>query len=153
MIGSLGLLYICFQTGNFVGMWITIHLECFTTCPEKQTTITGLKNKMRDLSVIIPGRNEEFLQKTIENVLENIQSDTEIIAICDGYWPDPPVLDHPRVIVVHHTDPIGQRAATNEGARISQAKFVMKLDAHCAVDKGFDAKLIKDCRRRNWTCS
>ena len=106
---------------------------------------------MRDLSVILPARNEEFLQKTIENVLENIQADTEIIAICDGYWPDPPVLDNPRVTVVHHTEPIGQRAATNEGARISQAKFVMKLDAHCAVDKGFDAKLIRDCRRRNWT--
>ena len=100
---------------------------------------------MRDLSVIIPARNEMFLKNTIEDVLANIEADTEVIAICDGNWPDPPVLDHPRVIVVHHTESIGQRAATNEGARISQAKFVMKLDAHCSVDKGFDVKLMQDC--------
>lgn len=105
---------------------------------------------MRDLSVIIPARNEIFLQKTIESVLENIEADTEIIAICDGYWPDPPVLDHPRVTIIHVTEPIGQRAAANAGARLSQAKYIMKLDAHCAVDKGFDRKLMLDCKQ-HWT--
>lgn len=91
-----------------------------------------------------------FLQKTIKNILENIEADTEIIAICDGNWPDPPIMDHPRVIVVHHTKSIGQRAATNEGARISQAEYIMKIDAHCAVGKGFDRILIEDCRY-DWT--
>jgi len=99
-----------------------------------------------DLSVIIPARNEVFLQRTIEDVLTNAEADTEVIAICDGYWPDPPVKDHPRVTIVHHTEPIGQRAATNEGARISRAKYVMKADAHCAFGKGFDRILIKDCQ-------
>ena len=32
------------------------------------------------------------------------------------------------------------------GVRISQAKYVMKADAHCAFDKGFDRKLIEDCQ-------
>lgn len=105
---------------------------------------------MRELSVIIPARNEMFLQQTISNVLENIEADTEIIVICDGGWPDPPVMDHERVVVIHHTVPIGQRAATNEGARVSQAKYIMKLDAHCAVDKGFDKKLIEGCQH-DWT--
>ena len=98
------------------------------------------------MSVVIPARNEIFLQKTIENVLENIEADTEIIAICDGYWPDPPVHDHERVTIVHHTNPIGQRAATNEGARLSEARFVMKADAHCAFGRGFDRILIEDHR-------
>jgi len=44
--------------------------------------------------------------------------------------------------VVHHNISIGQRAATNEGARLSKAKYIMKLDAHCAVDEGFDVKLM-----------
>lgn len=105
---------------------------------------------MRDLSVLIPARQEMFLQRTIEDVLANIELDTEIICVCDGYWPEPPVLDHPRVIVVHHTVPIGQRAATNEAARLSQAKYVMKLDAHCAVGKGFDRILAEDCKP-DWT--
>lgn len=96
-----------------------------------------------DLSVLIPGRNEEFFAKTIENVLENIEGNTEIIAVCDGNWPDPSVPDDPRVTLIHH-EAIGQRQATNEAARLSQAKYIMKLDAHCAVDKGFDVKLIAE---------
>lgn len=104
----------------------------------------------KGLSVIIPGNNEEFMAKTIENVLENIEGDTEVIAVCDGYWPMPEINDHPKVTVIHHTVPVGQRAATNEGVRLSQAKYIMKLDAHCAVDKGFDIKLMQDCEY-DWT--
>ena len=105
---------------------------------------------MIDLSVVIPARNEQFLAQTVENVLANIRGRTEILAICDGYWPDPPLRDHPRLTVVHHTESIGQRAATNEGARISQAKYILKLDAHCSVDEGFDVKLMQDCQP-DWT--
>ena len=97
------------------------------------------------LSVIIPGRNEMFFRKTVENVLENMRGDTEIIAICDGSWPDPPIDDHPRVHVIHFAEPVGQRAAVNIGAGLSRAKYIMKLDAHCAVDEGFDEKLMKHC--------
>jgi glycosyltransferase involved in cell wall biosynthesis len=98
---------------------------------------------MRKLSVIIPARNEEFLERTINSVLDNAELDTEVIAILDGYWPNPSIPDRDGVVFVHHTKSIGQRAATNEGARISQARFIMKLDAHCIVDKGFDRKLIE----------
>lgn len=105
---------------------------------------------MHDLSVIIPARNEIFLQRTIEDVLQNAEADTEVIAILDGYWPDPPIQDHPRVMVVHVTTPIGQRAAVNLGARMSQATYLMKLDAHCAVGPGFDRLLIEDCQP-DWT--
>ena len=105
---------------------------------------------MRDLSVIIPARNEMFLQATIENILENREADTEIIAVLDGYWPEPPVCDDDRVTIIHVTEPIGQRAATNMGVRASRAKYIMKIDAHCAVDKGFDIKLMQDCQP-DWT--
>jgi len=104
-----------------------------------------LKRNM-DLSIVIPARNEMFLQRTIEDILENIEADTEVIAICDGAWPDPPVFDHPRVVIVKTPEPIGQRAATNLGVRISQADYVMKADAHCAFAKGFDRVLIEDCQ-------
>jgi glycosyltransferase involved in cell wall biosynthesis len=103
-----------------------------------------------DLSVIIPARNEMFLGQTIDNVLKNMRGDTEIIAILDGAWPLEPIPDHPRVRLVYHPTSIGQRAATNEGARLSQAKYIMKLDAHCAVDEGFDVKLMADCEY-DWT--
>lgn len=105
---------------------------------------------MTDLSVIIPALNEEFLQRTIDDVLSNAEADTEVIAILDGYWPKPGIKDHPKVTLIHHEHPIGQRAATNEGAKLSQAKYIMKIDAHCMFDKGFDVKLMADCEY-DWT--
>jgi hypothetical protein len=104
----------------------------------------------RDFDIIIPARNEMFLRQTIENILENIEANTGIIAICDGNWPEPPIDDHPRVTLIYHSASVGQRAATNEGVRISDAKFIMKADAHCAFDKGFDRKLMENFEY-NWT--
>lgn len=105
---------------------------------------------MRDLSILIPARNEIFLAKTIENILANIQGNTEIIAVLDGYWPDPPIIQNERVTVIHMDKSIGQRAATNEAAKLSNAKYLMKCDAHCAFDLGFDVKMMAEMRE-DWT--
>jgi len=98
---------------------------------------------MADLSIIIPARNEQFLSCTIEDILSNIEGDTEIIVVLDGCWAEPPLKDNDRVIIIHHSKSIGQRASCNEAVRLSKAKFVMKVDAHCAFDKGFDVKMTK----------
>jgi len=103
-----------------------------------------------DLSILIPARNEMFLAKTVENVLENIRADSEIIVVCDGSWPNPPIEDNPRINLIYHSESIGQRAATNEAAKLSKAKFIMKLDAHCKVSPGFDEILMDDCQY-DWT--
>jgi len=102
------------------------------------------------LSVLIPARNEQFLQKTIDCVLAAAEEDIEIIAVCDGYWPNPGIKDDPRVILVHHTESRGQRQSINEAARIAQGKYIMKLDAHCSVGPGFDRILKADCKYE-WT--
>lgn len=96
-----------------------------------------------DLSFLIPARQEEFLATTIANLLANIRGDSEIIVVCDGAWADPPIPDHPRVRLIYRPTAIGQRAATNLAARISTAKYVCKLDAHCAIDEGFDVKMLQ----------
>jgi glycosyltransferase involved in cell wall biosynthesis len=103
-----------------------------------------------DLSVIIPARNEQFLQQTIDNILKNIRANTEIIVILDGYWPAVGIPQHKNLVVIHHESSIGQRAAVNEGAKLSRAKYIMKLDGHCMVGKGFDIKLMADCEY-DWT--
>jgi len=100
---------------------------------------------MADLSVLIPSRQEMFLKQTIDNILENIQGDTEIIATLDGAWADPAIPDHPRVTLIYHPESVGQRAGINEAARLSKAKYVMKCDAHCAFAPGFDVALMADC--------
>lgn len=98
----------------------------------------------RDLSVIIIARNEEFLSRTVDDVLAKKRGNTEVIVILDGGWAEPRIKDHKDVTIVYHKESIGQRAAINEAARLSQAKYIMKLDAHCIVSEGFDEVLIKD---------
>lgn len=98
---------------------------------------------VKDLSILIPARNEIFLAKTIENILENIEMDTEVISVLDGELANPPIAQHPRVNIVYLSKSIGQRAATNLACKLSHAKYVMKVDAHCSFDKGFDRKMIE----------
>ena len=102
------------------------------------------------VSIIIAARNEVYLKNTIDNVLENAEGEIEIIVLLDGYIPDPQLVYDSRVIFVHHPVSIGQRQSINEGARMAKGEFIMKLDAHCAVDKGFDVKLAADCEK-DWT--
>jgi len=103
-----------------------------------------------DLSVIIPSRQEMFLKRTVEDILKNMRGETEVIVGLDGDWADPPLDDHPKVHIIHHSKSIGQRAITNEGARLSTAKYLMKCDAHCCFDEGFDVKMMADMQD-NWT--
>lgn len=93
-----------------------------------------------DLSVIIPARNEKYLPNTVADVLQHAEADTEVIAVLDGCRADLP--SHPRVKVMHFPSPIGQRATLNRAAHASTAKYIMKLDAHCGLDQGFDRKLL-----------
>jgi len=96
-----------------------------------------------ELSLLIPARNEIFLKNTIEDALKNIEADTEIITVLDEAWAEPPIPQHERVTIIKTHVPIGQRAATNLACRLSKAKYVMKLDAHCSFDKGFDRKMLE----------
>lgn len=98
---------------------------------------------MPQLSILIPARNEQFLSKTIDDILKNIESDTEVIAVMDGEWAEPPIPQHERVNVIKLSQSIGQRATANLACKLSEAKYVMKVDAHCSFDKGFDRKMIE----------
>jgi glycosyltransferase involved in cell wall biosynthesis len=101
---------------------------------------------MKELSILIPSRNEMFLAKTVEDILENIEANTEIIIVLDGEWAEPPIPQHDRVNIIYVPESIGQRAATNLACKLSKAKYVMKVDAHCSFDKGFDKKMIEGFR-------
>lgn len=101
------------------------------------------------LSVIIPSRVDQYLQRTIDDLLEKAEGEIEIIIICDGYWPDPITKDDPRVILLHQGlihDNFGMRKAINDGIRLSKGEYIMKCDEHTMWDKGFDTKLKADCK-------
>ncbi len=100
----------------------------------------------RELSILIPARNEEFLARTVQDILDHIEADTEIIVVLDGEWAHPNIPSHERVVVCYLPVSIGQRAATNLACRLSSARYVMKVDAHCAFRQGFDKSMIKAFR-------
>lgn len=101
---------------------------------------------MTELSILIPARNEMFLGNTVADILAHIEADTEVIAVCDGNWPVEPIPDDDRFSLITHFESIGQRAATNEAARYSKGKWIMKCDAHCSFAPGFDRILLEDVR-------
>jgi glycosyltransferase involved in cell wall biosynthesis len=102
------------------------------------------------LSVIMPARKELFMQKTIDAFLgsSELGYGVEILAVLDGPWMDEPTGDR-RVKVIRLPEPLGMRGAINAGLAEASGDFVMKLDAHCAFDRGFDRKMVEVCAE-NW---
>ena len=102
------------------------------------------------LSIVIPSRNEKYLKKTIEDLLIKAVEKIEIVAVLDGYWPEAEeIVDRPNVHYIHFTDPRGMREAINKGVALARGEYIMKSDAHCMFEQGFDKKLKTDCRD-NW---
>ena len=99
------------------------------------------------ISIVIPSRNEKYLLKTTEDLLVKSRGDVEIIIILDGYWDA--LLDDKRVSVIHRGVSRGMRPAINSGVAISKGEYILKVDAHCMFDEGYDVKLVADCEK-NW---
>lgn len=125
------------------------------------TTVKGM------VSVLIPAKNEVFLAKTIQDILQKAKGEIEIIVHLDNYWPTeviryekdpvtgkdtdkelwrtPPIVEDPRVIYIHRARVQGSmRAGINACAAVARGEFLMKSDAHCMYDEGFDEKLKAD---------
>lgn len=100
------------------------------------------------LSIAIPSRNEKFLRQTILDVLANATGEVEIFPILDGYEvPPEELVDDPRVHYLRI--PLGdtkchKRQGINMMVEQCHGEYVMSLDAHCMVAKGFDEQLAKD---------
>src|SRR3989344_8740221 len=100
---------------------------------------------MGTVSVIIPSRNERFLNQTIFDIQKKFRGDYEIIVTLDGAWEEP--VEGVRYI--YNKESKGMRTAINQAVAIAIGKYIMKLDAHCMVDEGIDEKL-KAAHQENW---
>lgn len=96
-------------------------------------------------SVIIPARQEPHLQRTIDSLLEAAAGEVEILVMLDDWWPEPPIREDARVVVVHAGDRPGMRSLINAGARLAKGEWLMKLDAHCMMAPAFDDVLKEGC--------
>lgn len=104
------------------------------------------------ISVIIPSRVDQYLQNTVDDLLQKAETEVEIIIVLDGYWPDPIIRDDPRVVLLHQGEfhkNLGMRKAIDAGVLLARGDYIMKIDEHCMVDQGWDAKLLADMQD-NW---
>jgi len=98
---------------------------------------------MKDISVIIPARSEEFLRETIQDIVDHSEADTEIIALLDGEWSEPAIPQNDKVNIIYVPESIGQRGAAKLAARLADGKYIVKTDAHCTFDQGWDRKMLE----------
>ena len=98
------------------------------------------------VSVIIPSRNEPYLQKTILDLLSKSTGQLQIIVVLDGYWPPyKELINDKRVIYIHYSAPHGMRNAINAGVSIAKGEYILKCDAHCMFAPGYDVALQEFC--------
>ena len=96
------------------------------------------------ISIIIPSKTERFLDNTIKDVLEKATGEIEVFAILDGYIVDK--IEDPRLkyIVLPKSRAAQKRQGINSAVEQAKGEYIMALDAHCMMAKGFDEQLIKD---------
>ena len=97
---------------------------------------------MQKVSVVIPARNEPYLQKTVDDVFAKSHGDIEIIVVLDAG--DDRLEQKPNLKIIHHDYPLGTRKSLNEAIKSASGKYIFKLDAHCILSKGFDTVLVRD---------
>ncbi len=101
-------------------------------------------------SILIPSRNEPYLQKTILDLLCKAKGNIEIIVVLDGYWPPyDEIVEDPRVKYIHFSNARGMRNAINSAVAIANGEYLLKLDAHCMFAEGYDEVLKAECED-NW---
>jgi glycosyltransferase involved in cell wall biosynthesis len=98
------------------------------------------------LSVIIPSRTGQYLQKTVDDLFDKAVEEIEVIVVLDGYVQDLVLRPNLKIIQMPR---VGMRGCINRGMEEAQGKYVMKCDEHCMFDEGFDVKLRDDCED-NW---
>lgn len=103
------------------------------------------------VSIVIPSKNEIFLKKTIEDILEKATGEIEVFPILDGYdIPEEEVVNDPRVHYIHFKTGLGKRPGINAMVAVCKGEYVMSVDAHCMFAKGFDEQLVKDHQDSRW---
>lgn len=98
------------------------------------------------VSIVIPARKERYLNKTIQEIFDNVGGAVEIIVILDGYNTRHRM---PGVHYIHNKESLGMRTAINQGVEAARGSHIMKLDAHCMLDRHFDLKLLAE-HHENW---
>ena len=100
------------------------------------------------VAVIIPARNEPYLGQTVRQLLATASDPIEVFIVLDGA----PLHEDDKVqipemacvTVISLPKPRGIRKVVNTIVPLTNSKFIVKLDAHCRLKKGWDVQLKQD---------
>lgn len=96
------------------------------------------------LSIVIPSYLDKDLQRTIDDLRQKARGDIEILAVLDGY--DDAIMG---ATIIRNETRLGMRGAINRGVEASHGEYILKCDAHCMFDEGYDVKLLSVIEN-NW---
>jgi glycosyltransferase involved in cell wall biosynthesis len=97
----------------------------------------------------MPSYNEPYLLNTINCILDNAEGDIEIFVNVDDGQQVEFARNDSRVTFNYPNSPLGMRGGINKGLAQAQGKYIMKCDAHCVFDKGFDT-IITEQMEDDW---
>lgn len=97
-----------------------------------------------DVSIVIPAKNEQFLEPTVNGILDNARSNFELIVVCDGYKPDFEFRKDDRLKVIYKNSEPSMRGGINMAVAIAEGEYIIKSDGHVLWDESFDLKLLED---------
>ena len=105
---------------------------------------------MEKVSIIIPCYNKDkYIRETLESVLNQTYSNTEIIVINDGSTDNSRniILDikkiHPEIIFIDEKENLGVCKARNKAIELSSGNYILPVDADDIIDRTYVEKLAK----------
>lgn len=109
------------------------------------------KNDKDLVSVVMPARECEkpYIERTLNSLHQTAVGPIETILICDGWGKCPkPKAEKPKFFgdkTIFFDEVAGQRKAVNTGVMMSRGKYIFRLDPHCAMSEGWDARMKSSC--------
>ena len=99
---------------------------------------------MSKVSIIIPSRNEKYLQRTVQDVYDKATGDFEVIVGLNGKTEFEIPSKFPNLRIIEEAQNIGLKPMINKLAKEARGKYIYKSDSHCMFGKGFDEILQAD---------
>lgn len=104
---------------------------------------------MSKVSVIIPARKEPYIRETMRDLYNNRAGDIEVLLVLDGHEPDYRITRYKGLRILKNKTVQGMRNCINAAVEVATGEYIMKLDAHCTIGRGWDEILKADCAD-NW---
>lgn len=127
---------------------------CSLNVKERWATASCPIGKWDMISVIIASRNEQLLNKTIDNVLKNAGTAIEFVIVLDGdintnidkvdgyEYDTNGVIKLDNIKVLRNECSVGRRKAINQAVNAASGKYLFHLDGHCTMSKGWGKTLL-----------